>query len=108
MTREEAIKILPDMKGAGEDLDTAIDLAIEALSQSTSELLTDKEQIKERKGSWKRMSEYNEKYDTRYKCSMCGNVVRHRDNVNLFTFNRWCGMCGSLNEKIEPWHDDFL
>ena len=31
MTNKEALKILPDMKGAGDDWDKAIDLAVEAL-----------------------------------------------------------------------------
>ena len=34
MTREEALKILPDMKGAGEDWDKAIEIAIKALEQA--------------------------------------------------------------------------
>lgn len=33
MTNDEALKILPNMKGAGDDWDKAIDLAIEALKQ---------------------------------------------------------------------------
>ena len=36
MTNDEALKILPDMKGAGEDWDKAIDLAVEALKRETS------------------------------------------------------------------------
>ena len=36
MTNKEALKILPDMKGAGDDWDKAIDLAIEALKQAES------------------------------------------------------------------------
>lgn len=36
MTNKEAIKILPDMKGAGDDWDKAIDLAIEALKREIS------------------------------------------------------------------------
>ena len=34
MTNDEAIRILPDMKGAGSEWDKAIDVAIEALKQS--------------------------------------------------------------------------
>ena len=37
MTREEALKILPDMKGAGEDWDKAIEIAIKALEAEPSE-----------------------------------------------------------------------
>ena len=33
MTKDEAIRILPDMKGAGSEWDMAIDMAIEALNQ---------------------------------------------------------------------------
>lgn len=36
MTNKEAIKILPDMKGAGDDWDKAIDIAIEALKREIS------------------------------------------------------------------------
>ena len=39
MTNDEAIRILPDMKGAGSEWDKAIDLAIEALKQS--EIMSD-------------------------------------------------------------------
>ena len=36
MTKDEALKILPDMKGAGDDWDKAIDLAVEALKQANN------------------------------------------------------------------------
>jgi len=36
MTNDEALKILPDMKGAGDDWDKAIDLAVEALKVQLS------------------------------------------------------------------------
>ena len=51
-----------------------------------------------RTGEWLRMSDLSEEEDDRYKCSRCGNVVHHSNRVNLFTFNRWCGRCGSRND----------
>lgn len=57
---------------------------------------------KPRKGEWLRLSNLSEQEDDRYKCSHCGNVVRHRNKMNLYTFNSWCGRCGSDNgRKIE-------
>jgi putative transcriptional regulator len=50
-------------------------------------------------GEWLRMSELSEKEDDRYMCSRCGNVVRHTSKMNLYTFNRWCGRCGSDNDR---------
>ena len=52
-----------------------------------------------RKGQWLRMSDLSENDDDRYKCSRCGNVVHHKDKMNLYTFNRWCGRCGSDNGR---------
>lgn len=55
-----------------------------------------------RKGEWLRMSDLSEQEDDRYKCSRCGNVVHYKDKMNLYTFNSWCGRCGSDNgRKIE-------
>lgn len=55
-----------------------------------------------KKGEWLRMSELSEQEDDRYKCSRCGNVIHHKDKMNLYTFNSWCGRCGSDNgRKIE-------
>lgn len=55
-----------------------------------------------RKGEWLRMSDLSESEDDRYKCSRCGDVIHHRDKMNLYTFNSWCGRCGSDNgRKIE-------
>lgn len=50
-------------------------------------------------GEWLRMSDFSEKDDDRYKCSRCGNVVHHESRVDLYTFNSWCGRCGSDNSK---------
>lgn len=52
-----------------------------------------------RKGQWLRMSDLSEQEDNRYKCSRCGNVVRSNNKMNLYTFNRWCGRCGSNNDR---------
>lgn len=55
-----------------------------------------------RKGEWLRMSDLSEQQDNRYQCSRCGNVVHHKNKINLYTFNSWCGRCGSDNgRKIE-------
>ena len=50
-----------------------------------------------RKGKWKRMSDLPETEDVRYECSHCGNVVRYKDMMDLYTFNSYCGRCGSYN-----------
>jgi len=47
-----------------------------------------------RKGEWLRMSDLSEQEDDRYKCSRCGNVIHHKNKMNLYTFNSWCGRCG--------------
>ena len=49
-------------------------------------------------GKWERMSGLSEDMDDRYKCSKCGNVVHSTDRINLYTFHRWCGRCGSNND----------
>ena len=67
--------------------DDSIDMAIEALEQ------------KSKKGEWIRMSDLSEQEDYRYKCSHCGNVVHFKDKMNLYTFNSWCGRCGSDNGR---------
>ena len=48
-------------------------------------------------GHWERMSEFPIEDDDRFKCSHCGNVVHYKDRINLYTFNRFCGRCGSYN-----------
>jgi len=53
--------------------------------------------FKSRKGEWLRMSDELE--DDRYKCSHCGNVVHYKDKMDLYTFNKWCGRCGSDNNR---------
>ena len=49
------------------------------------------------KGEWKRMSDLPEDKDDRYECSRCGNVLHYKKRIDLYTFNSWCGRCGSLN-----------
>lgn len=49
------------------------------------------------KGEWRRMSCLLEDEDDRYQCSRCGNVVHYRNMIDLYTFNGWCGRCGSNN-----------
>ena len=48
-------------------------------------------------GEWKRMSDLPIETDDRFKCSNCGNVVHYHDRINLYTFNDYCGKCGSYN-----------
>lgn len=50
-------------------------------------------------GKWLRMSDLSEKDDNRYKCSRCGNVIHHKSRMDLYTFNSWCGRCGSDNSR---------
>lgn len=55
--------------------------------------------FKARKGQWLRMSNLSEQEDDRYKCSYCGNVIHHKNKMDLYTFNSWCGRCGSDNGR---------
>ena len=50
-----------------------------------------------KKGQWLRLSDLSEQADDRYSCSHCGAVVHHKNKKNLYTFNSWCGRCGSYN-----------
>ena len=52
----------------------------------------------QRTGRWERMSDLPNDVDDRFECSRCGNVVHHRSVMDLRTFNRWCGRCGSEND----------
>lgn len=85
MTREEAIKeyVIPALNHTWkEKINKEV---LEALEQEP------------KTGHWLRMSDLSEQEDDRYKCSRCGNVVHHTDKMNLYTFNSWCGRCGSDN-----------
>lgn len=67
-----------------------------------AEWLKELKVFKSRKGKWLRMSDLSEQEDDRYKCSRCGNVIHHKNEMNLYTFNSWCSRCGSDNgRKIE-------
>lgn len=54
---------------------------------------------KQKTGHWMRMSNLSEQEDDRYKCSQCGNVIHHKNKLDLYTFNSWCGRCGSDNGR---------
>jgi len=64
-----------------------------------AEWLRELKVFKSKKGQWLRMSDLSEQEDDRYRCSYCGNVIHHKDKVNLYTFNSWCGRCGSDNGR---------
>lgn len=96
MTREEAIAILhtTEYELSNQVGSTycrkkydAVRFAIKALEQEP------------RKGEWLRMSDLSEQEDDRYKCSRCGNVIHHKNKMDLYTFNSWCGRCGSNNGR---------
>lgn len=55
--------------------------------------------LKQRTGQWQRMSDLPEDEDDRYQCSQCGNVIHYSSKENLYTFSRWCGRCGSNNDR---------
>lgn len=52
MTKDEAIKVLPDMKGAGDDWDKAIDLAVEALKHNVHDFQKDADCIRCKDCKW--------------------------------------------------------
>lgn len=56
---------------------------------------------RQKTGQWLRMSDLKESVDKRYKCSNCGNVVRHDTSIELYFYNRYCGRCGSYNGRRE-------
>ena len=75
--------------------------AVEVIDEYIGELPSVKTQ-EPKIGQWIRMSDLSEQEDDRYKCSHCGNVIHHKNKMNLYTFNSWCGRCGSDNgRKIE-------
>lgn len=74
------------------------DLKYDLLYEETSEQ-ADKQANEPRKGEWLRMSDLSEQEDDRYKCSRCGNVIHHKNKMDLYTFNSWCGRCGSDNGR---------
>lgn len=64
-----------------------------------AEWLKELKVFKARKGQWLRMSDLSEQEDDRYKCSYCGNVIHRKNKMDLYTFNSWCGRCGSDNGR---------
>lgn len=64
-----------------------------------AEWLKELKVFKARKGQWLRMSNLSEQEDDRYKCSYCGNVIHRKNKMDLYTFNSWCGRCGSDNGR---------
>lgn len=111
MTLDEAIKHCKEVaevqeencKHAEHDHYTKLETsACAAEHRQLAEWLKELRVFKSRRGQWLRMSDLSEQEDDRYKCSRCGNVVRHKDKMDLYTFNSWCGRCGSDNgRKIE-------
>ena len=101
MTREEAEKYAENMtyREAIYNLMQAKSVPYrKATFIKVNELLKALEQ-EPRKGEWLRMSDLSEQEDDRYKCSRCGNVIHHKNEMNLYTFNSWCGRCGSDNGR---------
>lgn len=101
MTREEAEKYAENMtyRETIYNLKQAKSVPYrKATFIKVNELLKALEQ-EPRKGEWLRMSDLSEQEDDRYKCSRCGNVIHHKNEMNLYTFNSWCGRCGSDNGR---------
>ena len=96
MTKEEKIAELKDLKLYVRDtfMKRTADRYADALDSSIKVL-----EQKPRKGEWLRMSDLSEQEDDRYKCSHCGNVIHHKNEMDLYTFNSWCGRCGSDNGR---------
>lgn len=94
MTEEEAIEFLTKISYA---LGT---MAVEYLSEKDGEKMREAIKVLEQEpkiGHWMRMSDLSEQEDDRHKCSQCGNVIHHKNKLDLYTFNSWCGRCGSDN-----------
>ena len=90
MTRQKAIDIIKCLAWHTRPNEEDIEQAIKTLQQEP------------KKGEWLRMSDLSEQEDDRYQCSRCNNVVHYKNKINLYTFNSWCGRCGSDNgRKIE-------
>lgn len=101
MTREEAEKYAENMtyREAIYNLMQAKSVPYrKATFIKVNELIKALEQ-QPRKGEWIRMSDLSEQEDDRYKCSCCGNVIHHKNKMDLYTFNSWCGRCGSDNGR---------
>lgn len=110
MTREEAITVFKAFMGNPLFSDVhkaAFNIAIHDIKQRhdwdiNNLVLINKDNYEPleqepRKGKWIRMSDLSEQDDYRYKCSCCGNVIYYKNKMDLYTFNSWCGRCGSDN-----------
>lgn len=85
-----------------DNMDKALDeeRTIEKYKELLMECIKVLPSAENKNGRWERMSDLPEDKDDRYKCSRCGNVVHYSNGVNLYTFNSWCGRCGSLNNSL--------
>lgn len=110
MTLNEAIKHAEEVANANERLCETVHPAMQLSDygkcaeehRQLAKWLKELRVFKSRKGEWLRMSDLSEQEDDRYKCSHCGNVIHRRNKMDLYTFNSWCGRCGSDNgRKIE-------
>lgn len=94
VSREKVWYMITGGKYSDEDDEQFIDRLVNKLAELPP--VTPQEP---RKGEWLRMSDLSEQEDDRYKCSRCGNVIHHKNEMNLYTFNSWCGRCGSDNSR---------
>lgn len=84
-------KWLLDAKGHNADTE----IAFGGMKSKVSDLPSVTPQ--QRTGRWERMSDLPNDVDDRFQCSRCGNIVHYNNVMNLRTFSRWCGRCGSDN-----------
>jgi hypothetical protein len=94
ISRQTVIDLMMQKWGENFSGDDAMQESIDAIRDMPS--VTPQ---KPRKGEWLRMSDLSEQEDDRYKCSRCGNVIHHKNKMNLYAFNSWCGRCGSDNGR---------
>lgn len=106
MTLDEAIKHAEEVALLNENtcklkpnLDLKMHRECAEEHRQLAEWLKELRVFKSRKGQWLRMSDLSEHEDDRYKCSHCGNVIHYKDEMDLYTFNSWCGRCGSDNGR---------
>ena len=97
ISREAAIEIIESWLSC-DDYNEAERHIMRAMQSVLYDLPPVAPQPKQRTGEWQRMSDLSEAEDDRYQCSRCGNVVHFSRKVNLYTFSRWCGRCGSNND----------
>lgn len=104
ISREDALKSLCQAVHKNDDNIPCPNQRVSCLWNKTKvqdyaeEILKLPSAIPQRKtGRWKRMTDLPNDVDDRFECSRCGNVVHHRNVMDLRTFSRWCGRCGSDN-----------